>query len=456
MKAAIYTRVSTTEQKEEGTSLQTQRERCEQFAASQGWTVAGVYTDDQSGKDLDRPDMRRLLADWRRGLFDVVVVYRLDRLTRSSRDLEVLLQLTEETGRGFKSVAESFIDTTTPMGRMVCRLIITFAGYEREVILERTRGGLERRVKEGHQHGTAPFGYRKGADGRLVVEPDEAAKVRQAFDLYRRGHGCAEIERLVPGVPRVRAMLRNPVYTGRVRFAGLEADGGHEPIIGPEEFAEVRAILRERRRASGDARARFLLSGILVCGRCGGKLYGARAGKYAYYTCENRRGEAGRHVPYLPVAETDRRVLQAIADALDPEKVRAVVERRVREATAENASRRRELDRLRQQEQGVVARRQRWYAAFEEGDITGAQLHDRLAELDGRLAAIQAEARRLEAMLDSSDPRPAIERAVDAARRLADSFAELPPKEARSLIRQVVGRAVVRGRWDIELDLFKL
>lgn len=420
--------------------------------------MAGLYTDDQSGKDLNRPDVRRLIADWKSGLWDVVVVYKLDRLTRSSRDLEYLLQVTEETGRGFKSVTESFLDSTTPLGRMMIRLIIAFAGYERDLILERTYGGLERRIREGHQHGPIPFGYRPGPNGGpMVVEPNEAALVRKAFDLYSKGHGLAELRRLLPGVPRMQSLLRRPTYIGYLKFGQLKVKGHHEPIVSEALFDQVQRVRLERCSCLGEARATFLLSGILRCGTCGAP-YGGTLSAYRnrYYICHRRRAKAENcRNPRLRLEDTDQLVLRAIAEALSPERLEETVRNHVKALTETNGAARKELDRLKDQERGLVGRRQRWYAAYEEGNITSAQLRDRLSELDQRLMQNQEEQSRLRVKLEAGDPEPVIKRAVEAARRLEESVGELPVKEARNLLKQVIKTAVVRPDGQIDLELFR-
>jgi site-specific DNA recombinase len=162
MRAVAYLRVSTEEQASEGFSLVAQEERCKSFIKSQGWDlVKEPYIDDgYSAKNLERPAIQQLINDLKNNEFDVIVVYRLDRLVRSVLDLHHLLQLFDKHQVAFKSVTEVF-DTTTAMGRFFITLVAAMAQWERENLAERVLMGMERRALEGKRNGgNAPYGYR--------------------------------------------------------------------------------------------------------------------------------------------------------------------------------------------------------------------------------------------------------------------------------------------------------
>ncbi|MHB8928859.1 MAG: recombinase family protein [Bacillota bacterium] len=468
MRAAIYTRVSTAEQAEEGTSLQTQRERSEQFAASQGWVVAGLYTDDESGKNLDRPDVKRLLGDWRTGLFDVVVVHKLDRLTRSPRDLEYLLELTEQTGRGFRSVTESFIDTTTSQGRMMIRLLVTFAGYERELILERTHAGKLKHVtvKRLPHAPTPPIGYRReNGTGGFVLVPEEAAVVRRCFDLFLAGRGQGEIARVMKGVwPRKRwgrlvlhNILRNPTYAGFITFNDIMVKADHEPVITEDEYRQVQAELDIRRNKTGDARATYLLSGVLICGYCGQPMRGHASGpghKWFYYVCPHPDGSP-KTCPQVnvPMRAANQAVIKEIARQLSPKRVERWAAELARERAAGTVSVEKEVARVDDQVAAIKSRRMRWYEAYESGDINGRQLRERLEDLDTRQDALVGRRRELADQLATADPRPFVESMVAAAARLEEGIEALHPKEARQLLREIVARVAVKDREITRVEL---
>ena len=150
LRCAIYIRVSTDEQAKEGYSLEAQEERLRFFAKSQGWNIFKIYKDDGfSAKDINRPALKDLLYDAKLKRFDVVLIYKIDRLSRKLKDLiEIVLQL-NEYGIGVKSATET-IDTTTPAGRLIFHQFGSFAQYERELISERTKFGMLKRLKQGY------------------------------------------------------------------------------------------------------------------------------------------------------------------------------------------------------------------------------------------------------------------------------------------------------------------
>src|SRR5690554_6076229 len=174
MKARIYIRVSTEDQAKEGFSLSAQEEKCKQFIEFNDWTYDGVYKDDGfSGKDLKRPAIQQLLRDIKQREFDALVVYRLDRLTRSVVDLHYLLDLFDKHKVMFKSATEPY-ETTSAIGRLFVSIVGSLAQWERENMIERVKVAMEKRALEGKRNGAnPPYGY-KLVDGQLIPHPEEA------------------------------------------------------------------------------------------------------------------------------------------------------------------------------------------------------------------------------------------------------------------------------------------
>ena len=189
-KVAIYVRVSTQEQAQEGYSIDAQTERLQAYCRAKDWTVFGVYTDaGYSGSNTKRPDLQRLLTDVRAGLVDCVLVYKLDRLSRSQKDTLMLIEDTFlAAGVAFVSMSENF-DTSTPLGRAMVGILSVFAQLEREQIRERMAMGRAERARQGLYHGGGwkPFGY-DYVDGRLVVNPIEAEAVKDTYRLFLDEH----------------------------------------------------------------------------------------------------------------------------------------------------------------------------------------------------------------------------------------------------------------------------
>jgi site-specific DNA recombinase len=302
-KAALYIRVSTDEQAKEGYSIPAQRERLTAYVTSQGWEIADYYIDEGvSAKNTNRPELQRMLNDIHCGLIDVVLVYRLDRLTRSVLDLYNLLQEFDRYNVTFKSATEVY-DTTTAIGRLFITLVAALAQWERENLGERTKFGKVEKARQGKRPGgKAPFGYDK-VNGELVVNEKEAETVRMIFRLYAKHanlnkvteelyrQGCRTKNNAIFSVNTVQKILKNPIYIGTLRYNYTTQTGtittvkpeedwiivedALPPIIDKEEFYFVQKILdaqamkKPRSVASG-----YLFSGLVTCPNCGSTLNG--------------------------------------------------------------------------------------------------------------------------------------------------------------------------------------
>lgn len=188
MRAVGYIRVSTDEQANEGVSLDNQRKRIEAFCIAKDWTLVDVYEDaGKSGKDLKRNGIQQLITDAKDSKFDIVVIYKLDRLTRSVKDLGYLIELFDKHGIAFSSVSDNF-DTTTANGRLVLNILGSVAQWERDIIVERTREALAYKRELGQKTGgDVPFGYDVTDDGTLVENPKEQKVARHIRQLRDEG-----------------------------------------------------------------------------------------------------------------------------------------------------------------------------------------------------------------------------------------------------------------------------
>ena len=306
-RCAIYTRVSTDMQAEvEYNSCEAQEDRIRSFIDSQpGFSVSGVYSDPGfSGANLDRPALRRLVDDVAAGRLDMVVTYKIDRLTRSPRDFYQLIEHFEGHNVGFISVTERF-DTSTPSGRLLRNIMLTFAQFERELISERVKDKLIQRVKRGlHGVGAPPFGY-KSEKGVLVFDSPRDQQVRLVFETYMKTRSIRAILRVLKekgavsrkGKPfcdsAIWNMLRNPVYTGKIVHRENVYPGKHEPIISPELFAEVQRLTEEAPRRSPNPENHLPFAGLIRCRECGTTMSVSFTNKdtdegrkkYFYYRC---------------------------------------------------------------------------------------------------------------------------------------------------------------------------
>ena len=256
----------------------------------------GGYT----GSNLNRPGIQKLISETDK--FDLVLVYKLDRLSRSQRDtLYLIEEIFRPKGVDFISMQESF-DTSTPFGKAMIGLLAVFAQLEREQIKERTWMGRVARAKTGLHHGGGyiPIGY-EYEDGHLVINPYEAEQVRKIYEWYLAGASLKTItDRLqeagytnkyssYTSWSSVRNILGNETYTGRLHFGDVVVDHAHEAIISTEQFNAAQVLRGKKQEQYGTAfQSKHLLTGLIFCGHCGGRYYLRNTGKYTYYACYSR------------------------------------------------------------------------------------------------------------------------------------------------------------------------
>lgn len=311
----VYIRVSTQEQAKEGYSLGEQEDRLRAYCTAKGWTIAGIYQDGGfSGSDTNRPALQKLIKDVKKKSIDLVLVYKLDRLSRSQKDtLNLIEDVFIKHNVDFVSMSENF-DTSTPFGRAMIGILSVFAQLEREQIRERMELGRVARAKDGYFHGGGfiPVGY-DYVDSKLVINDYEAIQVREIYDLFLKGYAITRIHNIMKSKyttkygnwlteTTVRSCLTSPLYYGMVTFAGVMYEGQHEPIVTKEMFDKVQKRIKELGAThKGSRKTPFkptqLLGGIIWCGNCGARYYthhinGRKHLKdhkgWNYYSCYSR------------------------------------------------------------------------------------------------------------------------------------------------------------------------
>ncbi|MEV2907483.1 recombinase family protein [Paenibacillus larvae] len=313
MRAATYERVSTNEQANEGFSLEAQREKNMAYITTENWNYIGSFTDPgYSGKNLSRPGIKSLINEIERKNIDAIIVHKLDRLTRNIGDLYDLLDLFDKHNVKFISITEK-IDTSSAMGRMFIFILGIFAQWYRENLAEEVRKGMEKRTKKGFHNVTVPlYGY-KLENGELIINPDEAKWVKWIFQQYISGIGTTNIAKRLNemGIRRksgakwdqhkVMTTLSNVHYLGKVHWKDrnkeekcrIISDGKHEAIIDEKTFEQAKYILQRRREGTISKNSYdYIFSGIIVCGKCGGKYKGKYTKRtvhnlYRGYVCSN-------------------------------------------------------------------------------------------------------------------------------------------------------------------------
>ncbi len=330
LRCSVYTRKSTEEGLEqEFNSLDAQREACSAFVASQvglGWKLVPDHYDDGgiSGGTMERPALQRLLQDIRDRKIDVVVVYKIDRLTRSLMDFSRIVEIFDDHGVSFVSVTQQF-NTTTSMGRLTLNVLLSFAQFEREVTAERIRDKIAASKRKGMwMGGTVPLGY-EVRNRKLIVREDTAAEVQRVFGRYlelrsvpalaeemnttnaepaetiNEGEG-GNTSPLQPdnrrriGNGKLYYILSNPIYVGKVRHHGQLYAGEHQPIIDQHSFDRAQVLLAEqapRRKGLAVQKDTHLLNGILFddAGDRMSPIHARKEGKrYRYYISSRLKG----------------------------------------------------------------------------------------------------------------------------------------------------------------------
>jgi len=395
MNCAIYVRVSTDEQAREGFSIAAQKERLKAFCQSQGWEITEMYVEEgASAKDLNRPVMKRLLLDVKKNKFDLVLVYRLDRLTRSVLDLYNLLQTFEKYNVAFKSATEVY-DTSTAMGRLFITLVAALAQWERENLAERVKFGIFQMIDEGKKpggHNLYGYKYNNGELKAEIVE-EEAQIVRKIFSWYAEGYGYRSIARRLDAAgikprmadqwtsPTIRQMLTNRMYIGHYKWGDKVVEGSHESIIDDDLFHMVQQIMSGK-HPKDSRKGKYPLTGILKCGHCDEYpitgTYDKRDNKMYYrcLSCKRQTHEQKIVPPLLQELEklvSDKQYFLSKVKSVEPDApdVRSI---------------QKEIDK-------VKAQKSKWYDVFEdpESPINKEDLYEKIRRLNDQELQLQEQ-----------------------------------------------------------------
>jgi site-specific DNA recombinase len=479
VRCAVYTRKSTEEGLEqEFNTLDAQRESAEAYIFSQqheGWTCLLDRYDDGgfTGGNMDRPALKRLLADIEAGRVDAVVVYKVDRLSRSLLDFAKMLETFDQHQVSFVSVTQQ-INSATSMGRLMLNVLLSFAQFEREIIGERTRDKIAATRRKGKWSGGWPqLGYDVDPRStRLVVNKDEAARVRAIFALYLQHESLLpvvqELERRGWTNKRWKArsgkecgggpldktslhrMLINPLYSGRVKYKRERHAGEHVAIIEPAVFDRVQALLKSNRR-TGDVAVRTefgaLLKGLLRCAACGCAMTPAhstrnKTKRYRYYVCTGaqKRGWDTCPCKSVPAAELEQFVIDRIRGVgQEPGLLQATVaeacrqdDERLAQLEADRRTLERDLARLRGQERDNA--RPPSGTQGDDAQARLAEVREQLRQAESRLCRLKEEAGALRrCRLDEADLTLALS-AFDPV------WGTLTPREQARLVQLLVER----------------
>lgn len=446
MRVALYPRVSSHEQATEGYSIGEQIERLTDYCKAMKWDIHKIYTDPgYSGGNLDRPGLQEMLKDIKAGKVDKVVVYKLDRLSRSQKDTMMLIE--DEFlayGVDFVSMSENF-DTSTPFGRAMIGILAVFAQLERENIKERTMIGKEARAKEGKWHGgaTEPIGYDYDpATDLLNINEYEAMQIQELYNLFLKGTPLRTIERTFKekgykhkhgtwDPKTMRRLMRNKTNIGYIKHRDEWYPGDHDPIIDEAIFEKAVRLLDDRAeqyKLSGvkpGAQTTYL-GGLLHCKHCGGK-YTKQAGRKSksgaaplYYTCYSRGKKVKKMIKdpncknkNWRMEELDALVFAEIEQlALDPDYITAIRAEHLKTSDTPE-----KIEIIEKEIKKLDEQISRFMALYGVGTFTIEQVSKEVAPLNEQRSALTAE-------LDSLNAETG-ELTVEETNQLVQSFGDI-------------------------------
>ena len=439
-RVAIYCRVSTVEQAEEGYSVDEQRRRCIEYCEKEGHEVFKVYEDRGiSGKNISgRPGLKDLLKDANDKKFDLVVVWKLNRISRRLIDILNIVDTLDKNSIAFRSLTESF-ETETPAGKLQLNIMGAIGEFERGTIAENVKMGMIARAREGKWNGGKVLGYdvveipsegKKRKETKLVINEKEAMTVRRIFELYSEGHGYkATVNRVNKeghkskrgnafSTASIKEILKNPVYIGKIRYNlrqdwnekrrkninpnPILVDGEHEAIIDNETWEKVQIILKDRSKTHNRVYdSEFPLTGLLKCPVCEASMTISRSyhkrkdgtKKVAeYYVCGNwkNKGTAVCNSNSIKAEVADEVVINKLIETVNNELLLKKVVNNINKNKSSKLKPKldemnivsKEIDRLSSKKNSSIE-------LFEDGILTKSELAERIKKLNEEIDTLK-------------------------------------------------------------------
>jgi site-specific DNA recombinase len=439
-KAAIYIRVSTEAQREEGYSIDAQKEMLTAHCISKNIKDYDYYIDGgYTGSNIERPELKRLIGDVKNGLIKTVLVYKLDRLSRSQKDTLYLIEdVFNPHGVDFISLNES-MDTSTPLGRLMLGILSAFAQLERENIRERTRMGMKERVKSGlwMGGGRVPFGYDYDKELGVLVPNKDAETVRKIYDLYLQGYSSARIARMT-GLKYEKLaiqILMRKSNAGYINFNGEEYLGKHEPIVSLDVYQRAMDYMLERGKVR-TTDSQYLFSGLIYCGKCGAKMRYQKWGKGGCKIVCYSRDRSKPHLVKDPGCDNVRQWASELEEAV----INDLFSFSIKQLNPENGlSPGRASEYLHRRYDEVSKRIKRLYILYSENadDI----LLETVEDLKKELADIQKQIEREEERNTLANKIADVNKTLTG---LKESWEYMTRQERRNIARSCVDRIIIK------------
>ncbi|MEN1934999.1 recombinase family protein [Paenibacillus sp. 102] len=443
MTVGIYIRVSTEEQARDGFSISAQREKLKAYCVAQDWDSFKFYVDEGvSAKDTNRPQLNILLNHIKQGLITTVLVYRLDRLTRSVMDLYKLLDTFDQYNCAFKSATEVY-DTSTAMGRMFITIVAALAQWERENLGERVRMGQLEKARQGEYSAKAPFGFDKNDHSRLVINEKESKVVLDMVKKVEEGYSIRQLaERLDSYVKPIRGykwhirtildILSNNALYGAIRWSDEIIEGTHQGIITKDRFMKLQKILVSRQNIKKrQTQSVFIYQMKLICPNCGNRLASERS---IYY-----RKKDQKHV------ENNQYRCQACA--LNKKAAFATSEKKVEKAFLDYIYKYRfkqipqfkkeddEFNILKKQLAKVERQRDKFQKAWSNDLMTDEEFTNQMKETKGVLEAIKEKLNSLNLNKNEEIDNDILKETIN---NIKDNWSNLSPTEKRQFMNMFI------------------
>ena len=499
-KIGLYIRVSSEKQLKEGFSFEDQEEKLIEEAKREKREYILYKDGGITGKSMvEREGLKQLMRDVELGIISKVYVTKISRLARNSRDLENMIYEFEKNSVYFKAIDDG-IDTSTPIGSLMIKLLGIFAEMERDVIIEQTRAGAERRAREGKIYGSGKIlGYDRVPDGKtmkIVVNQKEKEIIEKIFNMYIGGHGYkAIVNRLnkdgirtkynrLFAINTVKTILENPLYAGYIRYGkykdwnkkrrkGLATspifvEGNHEAIVKYEDWVKVQDRMKTNQRKKPSV-GKYLLAGVLACPECGSKMVGSKSvyktknGKVErlYYQCSqfHNKGITACHSNGVRVDLIDPIAIKRIAKKLNSEELantlyNYIAENTIDEHSTDGRKRLLEIEIAKFSSKKIELRK-----LFSEGIIEADELKEDATKISNKIAELNSLLTELN-MSDEIIESVPLDISMETVKNfLSDITSTLETTDeserlkVKELIKQIVNRIDVTSKTKLTMDI---
>ena len=502
-RVAIYCRVSTIEQAEEGYSIDEQNVKIREYCEREGHEIYNLYEDRGiSGKNItNRPGIKQLLEDATNNKFDLVIVWKLNRISRKLLDILNIVDLLNKHNIAFRSLTESF-ETETPSGKLQLNIMGAIGEFERETIAENVKLGLVARARDGRWCGGVVLGYdlvelpnqgKKRKNTILKINEVEANTVRRIFDLYSQGHGYKAVVNRINNegrktkrnssfaVSTVKDILQNPVYIGKIRYNVRQdwskkrrnninanpilSDGIHEPIIDIETWNKVQVILKERSKKHNKIYdSEFPLTGILRCPVCGAGMTINRSTSKRkdgtrrineYYSCGNwkNKGTAVCNSNSIRVEIADEYVLNKIMELINDESIlRKVIDNINKNKSTKLKPTLEQLEQINKEIEKLTDRKNKNIELFEDGILDKNELSTRVKAINNDIEKLKYREQELKQDLQLAEGEPIpFEIINEVMQRFKEVFLGMSTSQQRKqLIHLLVSKITINKEREID------